>query len=435
MNKQGILKEDGKSPAKNVNDKKIKGLRMHYGYIIVACCCLMMGINVGIAFSCAGIFYRPVSESLGVSVGEFGIYMSVMYVTSTLMLPLAGRMIERYSARLLFTAAAALMGLIYVSMGLYQSVWAFYIAGGALGITLSFLLYLGFPTLVNRWFHTRVGLMIGICSAASGIGGMIFNPIAGWMITQWGWRWAYAAFGILILCTVTPLLGWLLRDHPKDMNLSPYGLGEKESRSKSAVNVEDKTYAEAKKSPMFYVLILFAFIMMGTSTLNLFIPGYVSDNGFSLEQASLTAASVMAGVTIGKLVLGWINDRNCMMGVGVTTLAGAAGLVLLLAGVTSPVLLLGGAFLFGWAYAGVTVQSAMLTRSVFGSRDYGRIYSVVSIALAGGGALASGGWGLLADATSTGFIFIIGTICLLVAFALGALALRAPRSEKIASGL
>ena len=36
----------------------------------------MMGINIGLSFSCAGIFYRPVSTDLGVSVGAFGIYMS-----------------------------------------------------------------------------------------------------------------------------------------------------------------------------------------------------------------------------------------------------------------------------------------------------------------------------------------------------------------------
>jgi len=398
--------------------------KLHYGYIIVACCCLMMGVNVGLAFSCAGIFYRPVSESLGVPVGEFGIYMSVMYITSTLMLPLAGKLLERYSARWLFTANAALMGLIFISMGFYNSVLEFYIAGGALGVTLAFLLYLSFPTLVNRWFHTRVGLMIGICSAASGIGGILFNPMAGWMITEWGWRWAYGAFGVIILAVVTPLLGWLLRDRPSDMGLEPYGLGTLENKTEAAASNTNKTYAEAVKSPLFYGVILFAFIMMGTSTLNLFIPGYVTDNGFSLEQASLTAACVMAGVTIGKLVLGWINDRNCILGVAVTTIAGAAGLGVLLVGSHTLILILTGAFLFGWAYAGVTVQSAMLTRSVFGTRDYGRIYSVVSIALAAGGAIASGGWGLLADATSYTFIFTIGIACLTLCLLLGLRVLR-----------
>lgn len=401
--------------------------RMHYGFIIVACCCLMMGVNVGLTFSCAGIFYRPVSESLGVAVGEFGIYMSVMYVTSTLMLSVAGRMLERWSARWIFTAACALMGLTFLSMSLYTDVWEFYLAGGVLGITLAFLLYLSFPTLVNRWFHTKVGLMIGICSAASGIGGMLFNPLAGWMITEWGWRWAYGAFGVLILLAVTPLLALLLRDRPADMGLLPYGLAEAEytaGTDRDNPKSEGMTYSQAARTPLFYALVLFAFVMMGTSTLNLFIPGFVTDHGFSLEQASLTAASVMAGVTVGKLALGWINDRNCLLGVLVTAGAGMAGLAVLLAGAGSLPLILSGAFLFGWAYAGVTVQSAMLTRTVFGAKDYARIYAVMSIGLAAGGALASGGWGLLADATSTAFTFSAGIACLLLCMLLGVWALR-----------
>lgn len=402
--------------------------KMHYGFIIVACCCLMMGVNVGLTFSCAGIFYRPVSESLGVPVGEFGIYMSVMYVTSTLMLSIAGRMLERYSARWLFTGNAALMGATFLAMGFFNNVWEFYIAGGVLGVTLAFLLYLSFPTLVNRWFHSKVGLMIGICSAASGIGGMLFNPMAGWMIAEWGWRWAYGAFGVIIIAVVTPLLGLLLRDRPSDIGLQPYGIAEA-AASKSGVQAEGKTYSEAARSPLFYGLILFAFVMMGTSTLNLFIPGYVTDHGFSLEQASLTAAAVMAGVTVGKLVLGWVHDRNCMAGVVVTTACGMGGLAVLLAGAGALASIMGGAFLFGWAYAGVTVQTAMLTRSVFGSRDYARIYSVISIALAAGGAIASGGWGLLADATSASFIFMVGIGCLFLCLLIGAWALRksAPR--------
>lgn len=388
----------------------------------------MMGVNVGLTFSCAGIFYRPVSESLGVPVGVFGIYMSVMYVTSSLMLPFAGRLLERFSARRLFSGSCALMGLVFLSMGFYDRVWQFYLAGGILGLTLAFLLYLSYPTLVNRWFHTKVGLMIGICCAASGIGGMVFNPIAGWMISEWGWRWAYGAFGAVILLVVTPLLLILLRDYPADKGLRPYGFveseapGEKKAENDSASGV---AYERASRSPIFYALIFFAFLIMGISTLNLFIPGFVTDNGFTLEQASLTAAAVMAGVTVGKLALGWINDRNCMAGLWVTTAGGMIGLAVMLAGASSLALIMTGAFLFGWAYAGVTVQTAMLTRTVFGSRDYARINSVVSIGLAAGGAIASGGWGLLADATSDSFIFIVGIGALLLCLLIGIRSLRA----------
>ncbi|MBD5230592.1 MAG: MFS transporter [Bacteroidales bacterium] len=402
--------------------------RMHYGFVIVACCCLMMGVCVGLTFSCAGIFYKPVSESLGVPVGEFGIYMSVMYITSTLMLSVAGNMIEKYSARKLFAGNAAVMGLTFLAMSTFSSVWGFYVAGGVLGITLAFLLYLSFPTLVNRWFHTRVGLMIGICSAASGVGGMIFNPMAGWIISTWGWRWGYAVFGIIILVFVTPLLFLFLSDHPADKGLLPYGAKPESSTAKSKVAAaEGRTFKEAARSPLFYALILFAFLMMGISTLNLFIPGYVTDHSFTLEEAAVVAAVVMAGVTVGKIVLGWINDRSSLYGVLVTTLFGALGLWVLLMGAGNYLMILCGAFLFGWEYAGVTVQTAMLTRTVFGSRDYARIYSIISIALAAGGALASGGWGLLADATSTPVIFEVGVGGLIVCMLIGVWSLMGRR--------
>lgn len=398
--------------------------RLHYGFVIVACCCLMMGINVGLTFSCAGIYYQPVSASLGVPVGEFGIYMSVMYVSSTLMLSVAGGMLERWSARLLFTLNSAIMGVTFVAMAFFNHVWEFYIAGGVLGVTLAFLLYLSFPTLVNRWFHSKVGIMIGICSAASGIGGMIFNPIAGWIITNHGWRWGYGSFGLIILLAVTPVLALLLRDRPQQMGLLPYGADSRAGGVADSKVSPDATpgvrYGKALRMPAFYITLLFAFMMMGTSTLNLFIPNYVTEHGFSLEQASLTAAFVMAGVTVGKVALGYINDRNCLAGVSATTLCGIGGLLAIIFCGGELAVIMGGAFLFGWAYAGVTVQSAMLTRTVFGPKDYARIYSNISIALAAGGALASGGWGLLADATSFSFIFSVGAVVLGVCALAGA---------------
>ena len=45
---------------------------------------MIMFVIVGLVMSCAGIFYRPVSEDLGVDVGEFGIYMSLNFLVSTL---------------------------------------------------------------------------------------------------------------------------------------------------------------------------------------------------------------------------------------------------------------------------------------------------------------------------------------------------------------
>lgn len=404
--------------------------KIHYAFVIAACCCLMMGVNVGLTFSCAGIFYKPVTADLGISVGSFGLYMTFMYIASSLMLPVAGRLLDRYSARWLFTGASILNGVALCLMGMMSSLWGFYAAGALLGVSIAFLLYMSYPTLINRWFQTGMGLMIGICVSASGLGGMIFNPIGGWIIGEWGWRMAYYVFGAIVLVGVSPLLAFLLRDRPEDMGLQKFGM-DKSVESGSGVKPADTgiTYAQAVRMPVFYALIVFAFIMMGCSTLNLFIPGFAETSGFTLEQASLAAAASMAGVTLGKLLLGWINDRNCMAGLLISTIGGAVGLAAIVAVPSVLWVVLVGSFFFGWCYAGVTVQTAMLTRTVVGSKDYSRIFATVSVALSAGGAVASGGWGLLADATSYPVIFITGAILLLIAALLGLYALK-PRHTK-----
>ncbi len=408
----------------SMSDAPAGGAKLHYGYIIVACCCLIMGVDVGLLMSCAGIFYAPVSQSLGVSVGEFGIYMSCSFITSSLMLSVAGQMIERYSARWILTGASALGGICLLAMAMFDSVWQFYIAGCLIGVSLAFLMYLSFPTLINRWFSTKVGLLIGICSAASGSGGVLFNPVGGWVMTQWGWRAAYAVFGLLILAVVTPLLAWLLRDYPHNKGLNPVGYTSKGGNVAGASEAQGIMYGKAVRMAVFYALLLFAFIIMAVSTLNLFVPKYVLTLDYTLEESAFAASAIMLGVTIGKLCLGYVNDRNCAAGVLVTTLSGAVGLGVLIMGHDMLWLVLTGAFLFGWAYAGVTVQTAMLVRTVFGTKDYARIFAIISMALAAGGAIASGAWGFMAEHLSYPVVFETGIAMLVTAALLGVLSLR-----------
>jgi MFS family permease len=155
-----------------------------------------MGVNIGLVMSCAGIFYKPVSSELGISVGDFGLYMTFIYLFSTLMLTKAGKLMDKYSARWLLTLSSALLGIVLLAMSAFTSVWQFYVAGALIGLALAFLLYLSYPTLVNRWFNSNIGFFIGLCSAASGIGGVVFNPFGGYLITNYGWRSTYLVFGL-----------------------------------------------------------------------------------------------------------------------------------------------------------------------------------------------------------------------------------------------
>lgn len=409
-----------------------KSVKIHYGYVIVLCCFLIMFFIVGLVMSCAGIFYKPVSEDLGVHVGAFGMYMSLNFLFSTLTLSVAGKLMERYSARIILTVCAAVSGVAFIAMSEFNAVWQFYVTGAVFGITLAFLLYLGLPTLLNRWFKSRVGVFIGICSAGSGIGGVLFNPVAGWLITEYGWRTGYLIFGIVILLFVTPVLGLLLRDRPQDKGLTPYGdgvSGKFAVQTPGNIQEKDVEYARAVRMPIFYGLVLFAFLMNAAATLNVFMPAYIQDLRFSVEQSAFVASAIMVGVTVGKVLLGMVNDRNTRWGVVTTTGLGIVGLVFLMTGHTGLVISIAGGFFFGWAYAGVSVQTPLLVRAVFGNKHYAPIYSNVSMAIAIGGAIAAGGWGLLADATSYGFILVAGIVFLAVSGAIGLYALKTNKNN------
>lgn len=394
--------------------------KFHYGYVIVFCCCLIMGIIIGLVMSSAGIFYTPVSTDLGVSKGDFGLYMTFVYAFSFLMLSVAGKLMDKYSARWLLAISSGVVGIVYLAMSGFNAVWQFYLAGAIIGIALSFLLYLSYPVLINRWFNARVGFFIGLCSAASGIGGILFNPLAGYLIETYGWRTTYLSFGIIILVVVTPLLGLLLRNHPADKGLKPFG----EKAETTEIQKIGMDYALAIKSPIFYALLVFALFMIAVSTLNLFLPTYVTSVGFSVEQSAFVASAVMLGVTIGKVALGYINDKNSPAGVLTSTGLGIIGFIFLLMGKEGMSLMTIGAFLFGWAYAGVTVETALLVRSVFGTKDYSKIFSNISIALALGGAVMAGAWGYLSDILDFKIILSTGMVLLIISGLIGFYALR-----------
>lgn len=386
----------------------------YYGYVVLACCCVIMAVNAGLAMSCAGVFYTSVSSEIGVSVGVFAVYMSFNFLASTLMLSVAGRIMERLGARLVLTLSSGLMGACFMAMSRFSAVWQFYAAGAVIGVSLAFLYYLSFPTLVNRWFRRRVGLYMGICSAAMGVGGAILSPVCTHFIAVYGWRATYAMLGALVLVGVTPLLGLLLRNAPANV---PQG---EASVVPQVETMEGTDYARAVRMPVFYVLVLYALLVNATAPMCLIMPSYV-ESGSTLEAGGRISAAVMLGVAVGKVALGIINDKSYVPGVVLSTLTGVAGLLMLALG--PQWCYDGAAFLFGWAFAGVSVQTPLLVRAVFGRRDYGLIYSKVSIALAAGGTVAAGGWGMLAESVGYHTSFLLGAGFLLTCLALGLYAL------------
>ena len=405
----------------------IKKFPFHYGYIVAACCTLVTMFNIGLVLSCAGIFFVPISAELNEPIGNVALMLSFNLIFSSIMLSFSGKILEFFGARLMMTLSSIVMGVCLIAMSKFDALWHFYVAGAIFGVTFTFLMYLSFPTIIPRWFNKNVGLMIGIAAAGSSIGGAIFNPICGWLITNYGWRTTYLIFGLIILLIISPILGVFLRNKPSDVGLRPYGESNISARKISNDGYE---YRAVLKMPIFYGLFMFAFLMSATASVFHFIPKYAATLNFSLEQASLAAAAAMIGSTIGKVGLGIINDKSIKLGVIATIGLGIFGLALMFFAKSELSILIGGGFLFGWAYAGVFVQTPLLVRAVFGGKSYSQIYSNISIGLTVSAAVAMAAWGFLAENIGYGAVFAVGIILLGICGALGFTALKLRRQPK-----
>lgn len=413
----------------------------HYAFFIVAACIVITFVPCAMVLSCAGIFFTPVSSYLGVPTGTFSLYFSIVNLTLTLALPFGGRLIGLIDARILFSACVAIDGVALVAMSFFTEVWQFYIAGVFLGIGVGPLVWLAVPTLVNAWCVKRVGFFVGLCMAFTGIGGVVFNPVGTALIGMGpeGWRMGYLVFGIIILAVALPVAFLVIRSTPAEKGLSPYGaedaapagvdaVSDAESSSSSPV-VWGVSAKRAKRMPAFFAIAAFGFLINVNQMAYQFFPSYCQSFADTMPHvaalAGVVASACMGGQALGKVILGALNDRSPQAGLVLGIAAGAAGIAAMWAFPGAVPLLLGGSFLFGLVYACTTVETPLVTRTVFGARDYARIYAPISMAAAAGGIVATAVYGFVIDLPG-GFaaMFAMNFFCMAVCAVLGLAALR-----------
>ena len=194
----------------------------HYGWIVVGVTFLTLLATAGVRLT-PGVLIIPLEQEFGWTRALISVAVSVNLVLYGLMGPFAAALMENLGIR-----RTMLCSLVFVSVGvaltpLITESWQLVVlwgvvVGGGTGMTA---LVLG-VMVVNRWFATRRGFVLGILTASTATGQLVFLPLLAAVVERVGWRPA-----VLIVATaallVVPLVAFFMRDHPRDVGGRPYG--------------------------------------------------------------------------------------------------------------------------------------------------------------------------------------------------------------------
>ena len=130
---------------------------------------------------------------------------------------------ERYGLRRIICSALLLIATGMVLATRMTALWQLVVLWGVvLGVGSGLTALVLGATVANRWFEQRRGLVMGMLTASSATGQLIFLPIAASLIEHHGWR--LAVIPVFTSCLVVAGLAFcLLRDRPKELGLLPFG--------------------------------------------------------------------------------------------------------------------------------------------------------------------------------------------------------------------
>lgn len=400
--------------------------RLHFAWLILIGLCVSVGLGKAALNNSAGLFLSPVSQDLNVGVGSLTIYLSVSSIVTLLFLPFGGKLLSKYSARLVLFFAIVFQAGAFALFGLMNSIWGWYLLAIPLAIGGVFITVIGGPVLIERWFSKGKGLALGILSAIGGLLGVFAQPIIGTLISQFGWRNAYFITGLGVLIIVAPIILLLIRNSPKDKNTKAYGDTSTDiDPHKQIQNIEGISYTTAKKTPAFFLLALFFFIITAISSFTMHVPTYLVNHGQKVSIAGAMMSALMVGVFVGSLVFGYLTDKIGAKKVGLLAMIlGLIATILLIAMPDFIVVVAVALFLFGVFTSSIGTIAPAMASSLFGSKDYSQIYSTSSIGLALASIVALPAYGFIYDISGsytagliiTILLFVVNIIAIILAF-------------------
>ncbi len=313
-------------------------------------------------------FVLPMNAALGwgkpALMGAFTLGLAMWGVTSYA----AGSAIDRGHGQAVMSLGAAMAGAGFLLWSQVESLWMLYAAWALMGASMSMCLYEPAFSVLTKRYPAHYPKAITALTLIGGFASTLCFPAVAWLIAAWGWRWALAVIGLVLLLVVAPLHAWALRDSGQ----APIAPPPRDA-------AENATLHEALRHPAFWLLTLtftlYAFI---SAALWAHIMPALASKGLNDTQALVVVTWVGPAQVLGRvlyLAFGrWVTQRV----MGLVVLAGLPVSLAMFALSEHLAALVTFALMFGIVNGLVTIVRGNVVPEYFGRGHVGRISGAMS---------------------------------------------------------
>lgn len=394
--------------------------RIHPAWTVAAVAFLALVGAAGFR-AAPGVLMVPLQNEFGWSTTVLSAAVSINLVLFGLTAPFAAALMERFGIRAVTAVALVLIGAGSALTVFVTQSWQILLTWGLLiGLGTGSMALVFAATIANTWFAKSRGLVIGILTAGSAAGQLVFLPFIALLAQDPGWRQASLLIGAGALAVV-PLVLKFLKNSPADVGVLPYGAtppaaaastGPEASESTGPETAEPRRNAavralqvlkRASRVRTFWALVA-GFAICGATTNGLigthFIPS-AHDHGMPETTAAGLLAVVGLFDIIGTIASGWLTDRfNPRILLAVYYQFRGIGLLvlpLLLSATVQPSMIVF-VVIYGLDWVATVPPTAAICRQVFGA-DGSVVFGWVFAAHQLGAAAAALAAGAVRDAT------------------------------------
>lgn len=401
--------------------------KIYFGWYILILSALTGTLIYNGIISTSGVFMIPVTMELGIPVGSFSLYISILSIVNIITLYVISRKLNKNNIKKIMIITGCLGVLSFIGFSFSTQVWHFYALSILQGICFGACTMTPCTILVSNWFGPKVrGKAMSFYIGGVSLIGMGIINLLNMVIVNTGWRGGYlfCAAGILVCL---PLMAKFAVWSPAEKGIARMGDTEEavEAGPVDPNAIPGYTAKEGLRKPAVWVALISCVLLVvaSSSELQHGIPTLImAGNSPTIATFISSLTSILMIAT--NLIIGWAIDK---FGVQIGAVATCAFFALATLGYALvadiPGLMYPTIVLYAFGVPAVNTVSPLIMTYICGEKEIQKFISYMNMLIAVGGIFGAAVVGAMFDMTGGYKIpWLVMTVVLAIATIMRAVA-------------